>query len=63
MKRPIQRKTYRWSFDDDKLQEPSDAPPPPDEDQPTLPGIEPPGPQDLSKHLTDEMREDIGQMR
>jgi hypothetical protein len=41
------------SFDDDKLKEPSNAPPP---EQMTLPGVEP---EVLSEHLTDEMRKDI----
>ncbi|WP_065755211.1 hypothetical protein [Bradyrhizobium paxllaeri] len=42
-----------FTFDDDKLKEPSNAPP---KEQMNLPGIEQP---DLSAHLTQEMRDDI----
>jgi hypothetical protein len=46
-------KDPEFTFDDDKLKEPSNAPPP---EQMNLPGIEAP---DLSAHLTDRMREEI----
>jgi len=47
------RNDPEFSFDDDKLREPSDAPPP---EQLQLPGIES---VDLATHLTDEMRTNI----
>jgi hypothetical protein len=46
-------KDPEFTFDDDKLKEPSNAPPP---EQMNLPGIESP---DLSTHLTPEVRDEI----
>jgi hypothetical protein len=46
-------------FDNDKLQDPSDKPTPPDPAQLLLPGVEPPPLQDYSQHLNSDMREQL----